>query len=68
MQEHHISNKLYTGIAGSEESFKFMSGSNLNLIHIATHGFYWEDKELKANQSKSFIRINADEKIIVVLK
>lgn len=62
LQEHHISNKLYTGIAGSEESFKFMSGSNLNLIHIATHGFYWEDKELKANQFKSFIRINADEK------
>lgn len=62
LQEHHISNKLYTGAAGSEESFKSLSGSNLNLIHIATHGFYWEDKELKANLSKSFIRINADEK------
>lgn len=62
MQNQHVNSKLYVGIEGTEESFKSLSSSNTDLVHIATHGFYWEDEELKENQGKSFIRISTDEK------
>ena len=29
--------------SANEESFKALSGAHRNIIHIATHGFYWED-------------------------
>lgn len=32
--------KLYTDNKGNEESFKYLSGKKINLIHIATHGFF----------------------------
>ena len=36
-----ISNSVYMGINGTEESFKKLSNSNVDLIHLATHGFYY---------------------------
>ena len=35
--------KVFTGKQANEESFKSLSGGNYDIIHIATHGFYWED-------------------------
>ena len=29
--------------SATEESFKALSGAHLNIIHVATHGFYWPD-------------------------
>ena len=29
--------------AATEESFKALNGSHQNIIHLATHGFYWQD-------------------------
>ena len=31
----------------TEESLKALSGARTNIIHIATHGFYWEDNSAK---------------------
>lgn len=36
---------IFKGLEGSEASFKSLSGKNINLIHIATHGFYWTEPE-----------------------
>lgn len=36
----HITPQLYTGEEGTEESFKALSGQPVNLIHLATHGYY----------------------------
>ena len=33
----------YSGADGNEESFKAMSGSNISILHIATHGFYIQE-------------------------
>ena len=33
----------YSGAKGNEESFKTMSGSNISILHIATHGFYIQE-------------------------
>lgn len=31
----------YSGIEGTEESFKILSGSDTDILHLATHGFYF---------------------------
>lgn len=36
---------VYTGTEGTEASFKALSGSDTDIIHIATHGFYWTEEE-----------------------
>lgn len=35
------------GLDGTEESFKELSGLDLSIIHIATHGFYFPQKEVR---------------------
>ena len=40
-----IDTKLYTDTIGTEASFKALSGSGVNALHIATHGFYWTERE-----------------------
>ena len=39
----HIHTTLYTASEANEESFKALNGQRQNIIHIATHGFYWSD-------------------------
>ena len=42
--------KQFSGIDANEESFKALTGKELNTIHIATHGFYLsEQKEINRN-------------------
>lgn len=39
--------QLYTATNANEESFKALSGKRQNILHIATHGFYWSDSIAK---------------------
>ena len=54
-----ISNKtateLYTDTLGTESTFKALSGGRKNLLHIATHGFYWTERELRRMDDTSFL-------------
>jgi tetratricopeptide (TPR) repeat protein len=52
LQHNHISTKVYTSDAANEESFKALSGQKRNILHIATHGFYWSDST--AHQQRLF--------------
>ena len=36
---------LFDGLNGTEESFKRLSGARKNIMHIATHGFYWTNTD-----------------------
>ena len=45
LKGNHILAKKYVGNSGNEESFKSLSGKNVDIIHLATHGFYLENKE-----------------------
>lgn len=38
-----------TGVKGTEESFFAMSGKSPQILHIATHGFYYTQDEAKEN-------------------
>ena len=42
-----IETTTYTDEIGTEESFKALSGNSTPIIHIATHGFYLEDKNAR---------------------
>ena len=45
MSKNSIKCHVYTGADGSEESFKQLSSQNVSLIHLATHGFYFDGAE-----------------------
>lgn len=45
LEKNHIPMHWYTGMDGTEESFKYLSGKKVTLLHIATHGFY-EKKDM----------------------
>lgn len=47
LQKNGVSTNVYKGNAGSEESFKALSGKGYNIIHIATHGFFFPEPEAK---------------------
>lgn len=47
MQANGIETSVYTLDEGTEESFKALSGKEIPIIHIATHGFFYKDEETK---------------------
>ena len=46
---------LYKGEVGTEASFKSLSGRKVNIIHLATHGFYWTEKDVRRAKDFSFL-------------
>lgn len=48
--------RLYVAEAGTEESFKALAGSNVDIIHLATHGFFWTSDEAEKRSYVSFLR------------
>jgi len=47
-----IATTLYEGSQANEESFKALSGKDISVLHIATHGFFLPtDKKLQGDQS-----------------
>ena len=50
-----IDTKLYTDTIGTEASFKALSGSVVNALHIATHGFYWTEREATQLDGLAFL-------------
>jgi len=42
----HIASTLRTDMQATEGAFKDMTGKRNNLLHIATHAFYWPEKEV----------------------
>lgn len=55
----NIPNKLETKTAGTEESFKGMSGKRFDLLHIATHGFYWSEGNASKLKRLNFLQVNS---------
>ena len=47
MNKNQITTQTYRGNKGNEESFKALSGHEYNIIHLATHGFFYPDEEAK---------------------
>ncbi|MBQ7209853.1 MAG: CHAT domain-containing protein [Paludibacteraceae bacterium] len=43
LKDNNLAVQLFTSTAANEESFKALSGKHQNILHIATHGFFWTD-------------------------
>ncbi len=50
-----IDTELYTDTLGTEASFKALSGKGINALHIATHGFYWTEREATQLDGLAFL-------------
>ena len=44
-EDEDINLHVYTGRQGTEASFKSLDGQSTKFIHIATHGFYYSDRD-----------------------
>lgn len=47
--------KVITGVSGTEEEFRSLAGGNMNIIHLATHGYYWSEEEAKKRSYVNFL-------------
>jgi CHAT domain-containing protein len=57
----NIKTKLYTDINGTEDSFKKLSGKNISIIHLATHGMYFDSDEAsiqRLNNNLKFVQLD----------
>jgi CHAT domain-containing protein len=48
LKKNRIATVLYTDKKGTESSFKNLSGKDIDMIHIATHGFYVKNDTLQS--------------------
>lgn len=55
LKQKHIASSLRMGTLATEGSFKDLSGKRMNLLHIATHGFYWTKTKAKLMNKLSFL-------------
>ena len=52
LKKKRIKSQLYEGSAANEESFKALSGEDISVLHIATHGFFLPtDEKMSGDQS-----------------
>lgn len=59
LSQKHISATSYMAQAGTEESFKALSGKKTPIIHLATHGFFYTNE--RAQRESYFEMLNADQ-------
>lgn len=52
LTQKHIYSLIFTDTIGTETSFKNLSGHPIDVLHVATHGFYWP--ESKSQKKLSF--------------
>lgn len=50
MKQYSVPYIYYTGLDGTEESFKLLDGTKPKAMHIATHGFYFTENESKKSK------------------
>ncbi len=55
LRQKNIRTTLYSDTTGTEASFKAFSGESPNILHIATHGFYWTAQEAKSMNNLRFL-------------
>ena len=53
----NLQHLLYTKENGTEASFKALSGKDIDIIHIATHGFYWEPSKDNRGLNTEILRL-----------
>ena len=52
---------VITDIKGTEESFKALAGSSVDIIHLATHGFFWSNETAQKRDYVTFLKSNNEQ-------
>lgn len=52
LMQKDIPTKMLIGNEGTEESFKSLSGQDISILHIATHGFFISEKNIRRQYRK----------------
>ena len=52
LMQKDIPTKMMIGYEGTEESFKALNGQDLSIIHIATHGFYIPEEDVRRHNRR----------------
>ena len=60
-QNFSIEPRLITDIRGTEESFKSLVGTPVDIIHLATHGFFWSNEDAQNRSYVSFLKNDKSE-------
>ena len=60
-----LTDQLYTGADASEGAFKKLSGTNTDIIHVATHGFYLPIEDTKRKDFK-FMGFDNERRNVVI--
>lgn len=47
--------QIITGAAGTEESFRALEEKRVDIIHLATHGFFWSEEDVEKRNYVSFL-------------
>lgn len=61
MRHSNVNACLLTDSAGTETSFKNMSGKIPGILHIATHGFFWNERTLRRMPPLAFLTPDSPE-------
>lgn len=59
-KESNLETYIYTGTSATEDELKRTSGSDITMLHIATHGFYQTQDNIKNPETVTFIRKGDD--------
>lgn len=60
LQKKGVEARVFRRQYGTEESFKALADTNVDAIHISTHGFYWEADRVTADENAadySFLKL-----------
>lgn len=55
LKSKNINTTLFTGIGANEETFKSLTNQNIDVLHIATHGFFFPDIKEKPEEMNRFM-------------
>ncbi len=55
LQQRGIVASTYIGAQGTEEAFRTLSGQKIDILHLATHGFFWTPEEAEERKYVSFL-------------
>lgn len=47
--------QIITGAAGTEESFRALAEKRVDIIHLATHGFFWSEEDVEKRHYVNFL-------------
>lgn len=57
LRQYNIISHVFEDVHGTEESFKSLSGTGLNILHLATHGYFWTVEQRQKHKNLQFYNL-----------